>query len=95
MNVAFWDNSLSERGTTTALFDYAYFNQTILKNNSYIFYDKDGTLTKKPILKKFRKHFTVHDVSNFEEIDKYLEQYNISHIYIIKRGELDSRVSRV
>ena len=38
MNIAFWDNGLCERGTTTALFDYAFYNQKILNNKSYIFY---------------------------------------------------------
>ena len=95
MNVAFWDNSLSERGTTIALFDYAYFNQTILKNNSYVFYNKNGSLTKQPIVDKFRKHFTVHGVDSFEEVDEYLRQYNISHIYIIKKGEQDCLLSKV
>ena len=32
MNIAFWDNQLCERGTTVSLFDYAYFNQTLLNN---------------------------------------------------------------
>lgn len=40
MNIAFWDNCLCERGTTTSLYDYAYYNQTLLGNKSYIFYDK-------------------------------------------------------
>lgn len=26
MNIAFWDNQLCERGTTTSLFDYAFYN---------------------------------------------------------------------
>ena len=34
MNIAFWDNQLCERGTTTSLFDYAFYNQKILKNGN-------------------------------------------------------------
>ena len=42
MNIAFWDNQLCERGTSVSLFDYAYYNQTLLNNKSYIFYDKNN-----------------------------------------------------
>ena len=38
MNIAFWDNCLCERGTTVCMFDYAYYNQTILNNKTFIFY---------------------------------------------------------
>jgi hypothetical protein len=37
--IAFWDNCLCERGTTVALFDYAYYNQTFLHNKSIILYN--------------------------------------------------------
>ena len=29
VKIAFWDNSLSERGTTVALYDYAYYNKKL------------------------------------------------------------------
>ena len=40
MKIAFWDNCLCERGTSVSLFDYAYYNQTILNNQSIILYNK-------------------------------------------------------
>jgi beta-1,4-mannosyl-glycoprotein beta-1,4-N-acetylglucosaminyltransferase len=94
-NVAFWDNQLCERGTTVAMYDYAYYNQTILGNKSYIFYDKNNPNNKKEIIEKFKKHFIVHETDDFKEVDEYLVKNNISHIYIIKSGELDSRLSKV
>ena len=30
INIAFWSNQLGERGTEIAMYDYAYYNQTIL-----------------------------------------------------------------
>ena len=95
MNIAFWDNQLCERGTTTSLFDYAFHNQTILGNKSYIFYDKNNKSNKQKIIEKFKKYFIVHETSNFEEVDNYLLKYNIKHIYIIKFGKKDSRLSKV
>ena len=50
MNIAFWDNLLCERGTTVSLFDYAYHNQTILGNKSFIFYDKNNSESKKTVI---------------------------------------------
>ena len=94
MNVAFWDNTLSERGTTTSLFDYAYYNQTILKNKSYIFYT-NGQNNNGNVINKFKKHFIVTKVNNFEEVDTYLLKYQITHIYIIKYGLIDDRISKV
>jgi hypothetical protein len=95
MNIAFWDNSLSERGTSVSLFDYAYYNQTILGNKSYIFYDKNRNDNLKPVIDKFKNSFIVHETDNFKDVDYYLNKYNISHIYIIKSGEKDSRISRI
>ena len=94
-NIAFWTNQLCERGTTVASYDYAYYNQTILGNKSYIFYDKNNPYNKKEIIEKFKKHFIIHETDDFKEVDEYLVKYNISHIYIIKSGAIDSRLSKV
>ena len=94
MNIAFWDNQLCERGTAVSLYDYAYHNQTILGNKSFIFYDKRRN-NNPDIVSKFKKMFVVHETDDFKEVDEYLLQYKITHIYIIKSGEKDTRISRV
>jgi hypothetical protein len=95
MNIAFWDNQLCERGTTVSLFDYAHYNQTILHNKSFIFYDKHITTNNNDVINKFKQEFIVHGTDGFEEVDDYLKQYNITHIYIIKSGQIDNRISKV
>ena len=95
MNVAFWDNQLSERGTTVSLYDYAYYNEKILCNKSYIFYDKNNKNNVDKIIQKFKKHFSVFDIEDFKKIDKYLLKLNIKHIYIIKHGRIDKKLSKV
>ena len=95
MNVAFWDNQLCERGTTTSLYDYAHYNEKILGNKSFIFYDKNNRENKMDIIKKFQERFAVNETDNFKEVDYFLKKFNITHIYIIKSGEVDTRVSRV
>ena len=49
MNIGFWDNQLSERGTTTSLFDYAFYNQKLLGNNLIFFTVKIIRKTKKKL----------------------------------------------
>ena len=95
MNVAFWDNQLCERGTTVALYDYAYYNQTILKNTSYIFYDKNRAENNTEIIRKFKAEFMVQETDGFKYVDAYLLQNNITHIYIIKGGSRDGNLSQV
>ena len=97
MNIAFWDNQLCERGTTTSLFDYAFYNQKILKNRSYIFYIKNNRSNVNEVINKFNDHFPVFPVEDFKEVDNILKQNNITHIYIIKSGtekHLQSKVAK-
>lgn len=94
MNVAFWDNYLCERGTTTSLFDYAHHNQTLLGNKSFIFYN--SSLQSVPaVVDKFKKHFLVIGVKSFQDVDSHLKELNITHIYIIKSGEANDQLSKV
>lgn len=95
MNIAFWDNSLSERGTTVALYDYAHFNETILGNKSFIFYGGNSNGNKDSVINKFRDRFTVHGVPDFSHVDQYLVKYGVTHIYIIKSGERNNQLSKV
>jgi len=95
MNIAFWSNALCERGTTVAMFDYAYYNQILLQNKSYIFYDKNQPTNNTEIISKFQKEFVVHETETFNEVDDYILQYNITHIYIIKSGLKDDKISKV
>jgi hypothetical protein len=57
MKIIFHSNQLSELGTEVALYDYAYYNELILKNESFI-------LTKKnhhfPHLANYYKKITYH-----------------------------------
>jgi hypothetical protein len=95
MNIAFWDNSLCERGTTVALYDYAHYNETILGNTSYIFYGSEASVNKDTVIQKFKNRFIVHGLKHFHEVDSFLERYGITHIYIIKSGERNDQLSKV
>ena len=94
-NVGFWDNQLCERGTTVGLFRYAFYNQKLYGHKSFIFYDKNNKDNKRFVIDKFHKHFVVHETDDFREVDMYVEKYGITHMFIIKSGEKDNRISKL
>jgi hypothetical protein len=54
VKIAFWDNCLSERGTTVAMYNYAYYNQTILGNESIIMYNLTRKETDSSVVQMFK-----------------------------------------
>ena len=83
--VAFDAGVLCERGTTVALFDYAFHNQKTLGNKSIVFYREKGSVPR--VLAKFQKCFELISVKDFSEIDLYLAERGIGVIYILRSGE--------
>jgi glycosyltransferase involved in cell wall biosynthesis len=94
LKIGFWSNQLCERGTEIALYDYAYYNQKILGNKSYIFYGKNFN-NNQSVINKFKNEFDIFAADNFDEVDKYLIEYDIQIIYIIKSGSIDDKLSKV
>ena len=95
VKIAFWDNSLSERGTTVALYDYAYYNKKLLNNQSIILYNGSKSENNNNVINKFKKEFDVFPVNNFNEVDNILKEQKCDIFYIIKAGLYDEQVSNV
>ena len=57
MKIAFHDNSLSLRGTTVALYDYAYYTREIIGNESIILYNKKHIANNDDVYNKFKNQF--------------------------------------
>ena len=93
--VAFWLNELCERGTAIAVFDYAYYNQKMFGNISYILYEKNSVHNMQEVIEKFSKEFCVHGCNDFSEADPFLQKHNIDLLYIIKAGGNDGKISKV
>ena len=86
MNILFHSNQLDERGTSTALFDYAYYNETILGNVSYIAAPiKNCTLT---LTERFHEAFPdgVCLYSSTYELESFCYMHDIDVVYWIKYG---------
>ena len=93
--VCFWDNSLSERGTTIALYDYAYYNQKILNNKSIVLFDLNRPDNNRQVFEKFSKHLEVIGVSCWEEVDPILLEKKCDVFYVIKYGIPNHQISKV
>ena len=74
VKIAFWDNQLCERGSTQSLYDYAYYNQTILCNKSIIIYpESENNISE--IEKKFSSQFPISKVHEvFDDDGKLLDE---------------------
>ena len=85
MNIVFYTNQISDRGTETAIIDYAEANEKILHNKSFISVPKDRIFDEKRYnyLKERYKFFTF---SSIPELKKSLIENNIDLFYAIVSG---------
>lgn len=94
VKIAFWDNCLNERGTSLALFDYAYYNKKLLGNESIIIFNSTNKETKANVIQKFQKEFPVFGVKHFGFVDNILVKEKCDIIYVIKSGENEGHISK-
>ena len=95
MIIAFHDNALSERGTTIAIYDYAYYNQTLLGNKSIILYEKNNINNNQEVIQKFQKEFNIYGYESWSEVDEVLKNNQVSILYLIKYGFNDNKLSKI
>lgn len=95
MKIAFHDNSLSLRGTTVALYDYAYYTRKYLGNESIILYNKKHPANSEDVFLKFSKEFKVFGYDNPSEIDDILLREKCDYFFTEKGGKFDGIVSNV
>lgn len=99
--VAFYQPFLNERGTSVAMFDYAYFNQTILGNKSIVIYNHNNSWNEKNGERRFKETFETHSIECIEcdtndtnqKIDDIVEKTQSNWIYMTKFGKNDGCVS--
>jgi hypothetical protein len=95
VKIAFWPCQLCVRGTSVAVFDYAYYNQKILGNESIILYNINRKDNNGKVVEKFKREFTVYGLQGFHEVDNKLKELQCDIFYIIKPGFNEGQVSRV
>lgn len=100
MIIGFHLENLTFRGTTNAVKDYAYFNQTLLDNTSIFFYKKglmdiaydENGLKKHEIFQSFKNGYDVIEYTDIDDLDKKSRQYGCDYFYFLKAGFNDGIV---
>ena len=80
------------RGTSTALFDYAYYSRKILGYESIFVAPKSSITENKNIdiaLQKFKKQFEIFYYDDINDLENILENESCDILYVIKYGTND------
>lgn len=95
MKMAFHDNSLSLRGTTVALYNYAYWSRECLGIEPIIMYSSKHRANNYTVINKFKNIFDgkVFYYSNPKEIDEILAQNECDYFFMEKCGKPDGIIS--
>jgi len=95
MRIAFHDNSLTLRGTSIAIYDYAYWSREYLNIDAVILHNKNYVGNHPDVVKKFEKEFPVFGYSDKSQIDSILSKNSCDAFFMIKGGSPDGIISSV
>lgn len=95
MRIAFHDNSLCLRGTTVAIYDWAYWTRHYLNIDPIIMFNLQNSFNDKSVIQKFEKEFLVFGYENKSQIDDILSKNNCDAFLMEKGGEPDGVISSV
>lgn len=93
--IALHDNILSVRGTTVAVYDYAFYLKEKFDFECIILYNLNYNMNNEDVKQKFSKHFKVFGYRNNDEIDKILTENQVDYFFAIKSGQKDGVISKV
>jgi hypothetical protein len=93
MKIAFHDNSLSLRGTTVAIYNWALYTQQYLDIDPIILYNKKHPANNQFVQKRFAQKFEVFNYSNKKHIDKILQKQQVDVFFMEKGGKPDGVIS--
>ena len=89
--IAFYQPHLDIQGTGVSCFEYAYYNQTLLGNKSFMIYDKDDHRSHPLAIKKFEdspiETIAIEGSERMDLLEKTLERLNVDAVYIQKCGK--------
>ena len=89
MVVAFHTNTLGVRGSETAVWDYANFNETILGNRSVLCLREELCEKANAVFANWEARFPVVSYRSKKELSEKLESQDASILYQIKPGPFD------
>ena len=89
--IVFHDNSLTERGTSNAVYDYAYWCREYFDLDPVICYDLKYQNNPDTVI-RFSKEFNTVGYTDFLEVQKIVDTIQSDYFYAIKYGEQDNIV---
>ena len=90
LKIAFQTQQLDIRGSCVAMYDYALYNEKLLKNTSIIVTDyRRKSLCDTIAILKFSKRFPVYFYKDKEDLYEYLKKQKVDIVYSIKYGKKD------
>ena len=95
MKIALHDNSLSIRGTTVALYDYADYLTNKFGYECVILYNKTSNNNDFDVIHNKFSKFKVIGYQNTSEIDNFLIKNRCDYFFAIKSGQFDGVISNV
>lgn len=90
--ILFHENQLGERGTSVAMYDYAYYAKRFLDIEPIIIYNSTN-VNNTQVIEKFKAEFDVISYEDFKDVDNFIEKNNIQYFYAIKYGYNDGIIS--
>ena len=95
MKVAFFEYFLNIRGTSTAIFDYAHYNEVLLKNESIVITQSLRLATHEDacvkVYEKFQARFPVFFLESYggmcEDIQAIVDREKVDVLYIIWKSD--------
>lgn len=93
MKLALHDNSLSLRGTTVAMYDYAYYSRELLNLEPIIIYNKKHSANSLDVYNKFKREFEVFGYEDLSELNKITELNKVDKTLFIKGGKKDGVIT--
>ena len=95
MKIAFHDNCLCLRGTTVAIYDWAYWTRHYLDTEPIIMFNLKNNFNDESVIKKFEKEFPVFGYEDKNQIDDILSKNKCDAFLMEKGGEPDGVISSV
>lgn len=86
MKIAFYSPHLCLRGTTVAIYDYAFYNELLLGNESLVIYDENDSRNDPSTIEKFRQTLNCLPIKSIAGLDDALTKNKCDAVYIIKCG---------
>ena len=91
MKILFHENQLTERGTSVAMFDYAFYCREYFNIEPIITYRKENSTNQ--AIERFSNTFQTFSYDNFNEVEDFILKNSIDAFYAIKYGYNDGILS--